>query len=52
MVNLKDDQAFKYVDMLNHSFNEELDKLKTKIKKPDIKIIKPKNPKKKGLWGF
>ena len=38
MVNLKDDQAFKYVDMLNHSFNEELDKLKTKIKKPDIKI--------------
>ena len=39
MVNLKDDQGFKYVDMLNHSFNEELTKrLKTKIKKPDIKI--------------
>lgn len=32
MVNLKDDQAFKYVDMLNHSFNEELaKKLKVKI---------------------
>ena len=39
MLNLKYDQAFKYVDMLNHSFNEELaKKLKTKIKKPDIKI--------------
>ena len=33
MVNLKDDQAFKYVDMINHNFNEDLAKrLKRKIK--------------------